>query len=369
MYKRPFGLPLLRMRIAFLINHKAGSSAPETGLAWLQQLAEAKPQVEFLLLTDKKVLPAFSQNIRVDNFVSSRFFFSITTQWALKKKIKNWRPDVLVTLADSLNVATNCPQVVLFADTTSVKKKSTLRLLKQKVAKAAALVFSSQASLAHWQTLLPMSEDRVQLITPIPFWGAKPLNYAEKMQCQLEYTEGRQFFMLADELQHKEQLLDLLKAFSLFKKRQQTNMKLVLPFSMQEHLSDVAKKLATYKFREDVVITGSLSVEKRYRLAASAYVLIATDPLGNLATCVMEALHMQQPFLIPRTPGAEELAGPSALYTEADNLQDLAEKMMLIYKDETLRSQLILQGKEQYARWVNTHPLERFCTLLASFAS
>jgi glycosyltransferase involved in cell wall biosynthesis len=357
------------MRIAFLINNKAGSFALETGLAWLQQLAEAKPQFEFLLLTDKKALPPFSQNVWVDNFVSSRLFFSISTQWSLQKKIKPWRPDVLVTLTDSHNLATNCPQVVLFAGTPSVKKKSVLRLLRQKVAKAAALVFPSQASLAHWQLLLPMNPDRIQIVPPISFLGANPLNPAEKMICQLEYTEGRQFFMLAEELLQEEQLLDLLRAFSLFKKRQQTNMKLVIPFSLQENLRDFTNKLATYKFREDVVITGSISVEKRYRLAAAAYALIATDPFGNLEARVVEALQLEQPLLIPRLPGAEELAGPSALYTEPNNLQDFADKMMLVYKDEMLRSQLILQGKEQYARMLENAPLQRFCALLHSVAS
>lgn len=357
------------MRIAFLINHKAGSSATETTLAWLHQLTGAKPQNELLLLTDKKVLPPLPQNVWVDSFASSRFFFSLGKQWSLQKKIKNWAPNVLVTLADSLNVTTHCPQVVLFTDTALPAKKSQLRLLKQKVVGAAAIIFPSQASFAHWQPLLHIKEDRVQVITPMPFFWAKPLNPAEKMQCQLDYTEGRQFFMLAEDLQQEDQLLALLKAFSLFKKRQQSNMKLVLPFSLEENLSDFTKKFATYKFREDVVITGSISVEERYRLAASAYALIAADSLASLEARVVEALQLEQPLLIPRTPRAEELAGTSALYTEPDCLQDLADKMMLIYKDETLRSQLILQGKEQNARLLNTQPLQRFYRLLQSFAS
>lgn len=357
------------MRIAFLINHKAGFSATETGLAWLQQLAEANPQDEFLLLTDKKLLPAFPPHVGVESFAASRFLFSMGTQWSLQKKIKNWGPNVLLTLSDSYSLTTPCPQLILFADTAMIVKKSKLRLLRQKLTKAAALVFPSQASLAHWKPLLPMKEDRIQVITPIPFLGAKPLNAAEKMQCQLDYTEGRQFFMLAEELQQQEQLLSLLKAFSVFKKRQQTNMKLVLPFSLEENLSDFAKKLATYKYREDIVITGSLSIVARYRLAAAAYALIATDPLGGLEARVVEALQLEQSLLIPRVLGAEELAGSSALYTDPNNLQDLADKMMLIYKDETLRSQLILQGKEQYARLLNTQSLERFYTHLQSFAS
>lgn len=357
------------MRIAFLINNKAGSSATETGLAWLQQLAHAEPGLEFLLLTDKKMLPSFPENVLIDGLPSFNNFFSIRARLLLRKKIKNWTPDVLVTVSDPYRVETTCPQVILFANTTLPLRNSQLRTLKQKVAKASVVIFPSHAAMAHWQPLLTITKGKAQVITPLSFLGGSPLNTAEKMQCQLAYTEGRQFFMLIEELQKEEQLIHVLKAFSLFKRRQQTNIKLVLPFSLEENCSEFASKLATYKFREDVVITGSISVAARLRLAAAAYALLVVDPKGHAEAGVVEALQLEQPLLVPRTPSAEEVAGPSVLYTDPDNLQDLADKMMLIYKDETLRTQLILQGKEQYTCLLKNTPLQRFCTLLHSFTN
>lgn len=357
------------MRIAFLINDKAGSAKVESGLAWLQQLAQAEPNYQFLLWTNKKKLPSFSQNVQVDHLLSLDAFFSIKTRWSLRKRIKATSPALLVTLSDGFTFETNCPQVVIFSDTHSDVNSAHLRALKKKASKAAATVFPSRATASHWQSLLPIAKDRVHTITPLPFPTAIPLNAAEKMKCQLEFTEGRQFFLLAEELRAEAPLVELLKAFSLFKKRQQTNMKLVLPFALDEELSSFAHKLSSYKFKEDVVITGTISVDTRARLAAAAYALLMIDPAGNTEAHIVEALQLEQPLLVPRTHSAEELAGPSALYTEPDNVQDLANKMMLIYKDETLRTQLILQGKEQYARVMETTPLERFRDLLHSFAS
>lgn len=357
------------MRIAFLINDKADPAKVETGLAWLQHLAQAEPDYQFLLWTSKKSFPSFPKNVRVETLPSAHKFFSIKIRWALHKRVKEGSPDLLVTLSDAFIFKTDCPQVVIFSDTQADATHSTLRILRKKSLLAAATIFPSGAAAVHWQTLLPIAKDRIHLITPLPFPAGKPLNPAEKMKCQLEFSEGRQFFMLAEEWQDEVQLVELLKAFSLFKKRQQTNMKLVLPFAPNQKLNSFVAKLASYKYREDIVITGAISVDARARLAAAAYALLLVNPTGGAEGHIVEALQLEQPLLVPRTVSAEELAGPSALFTEPGNLQDLANKMMLIYKDEDLRAKLILQGKEQYARILEAAPLERFRALLLSLAS
>ena len=357
------------MRIAFLINDKADAAKVESGLSWLQHLAQVEPDYQFLLWTDHKALPCFPKNVRVDTLPSIGKFFSIKTRWVLRKRIKEGSPDLLVTLSDAFLFKTDCPQIVVFSDTYADSTNSTLRVLRKKSFLAAATIFPSGAAAAHWQSLLPIAKDRIHVITPLPFSTGKPLNPAEKMKCQLELTEGRQFFMLAEELRDEAQLVELLKAFSLFKKRQQTNMKLVLPFAPEEELNSFTQKLASYKYREDIVITDAISIDTRVRLAAAAYALLLVDPTGGTEARVVEALQLEQPILAPRAPSVEEIAGPSALYTEPGNLQDLANKMMLIYKDESLRSQLVLQGKEQYSRVLASAPLERFRALLHSFAS
>lgn len=340
----------------------------ETGLSWLRQLAKAEPGFQFLLLTDKKALPSFPENVLVQELPSFGSFFALKTRWSLRKRIKEWIPAILVTVSDGFTFQTNCPQIVVFSDTAFLPK-SQLRVLSKKVSLVSATIFPSRATAAYWQPLLKIKTKNIHVILPPPFLAGKPLNAAEKMQCQLEYTEGRQFFMLAEQLTSEELLINVLKAFSLFKKRQQTNMKLVLPFAMTDTLQSFTNKLSSYKYREDVVVTGSVSEDIRARLAATAYALLVVDPLGQTEACIMEALQLEQPILLPRTPKAEEVAGPSALYTDPDNFQDLADKMMLLYKDEDLRANLISQGKKQYVHLSGEAAIERFRQLLRSSAS
>jgi len=51
------------------------------------------------------------------------------------------------------------------------------------------------------------------------------------------------------------------------------------------------------------------------------------------------------PALTSRGSSMEEIAIDGAMYFDANNHADIADKMMLIYKDETLRNKLIENAK------------------------
>jgi glycosyltransferase involved in cell wall biosynthesis len=50
------------------------------------------------------------------------------------------------------------------------------------------------------------------------------------------------------------------------------------------------------------------------------------------------------PVLTSQNTSMQEVAGEAGLYFDANNYVDIAEKMMLIYKDESLRNRLIEKG-------------------------
>jgi len=50
------------------------------------------------------------------------------------------------------------------------------------------------------------------------------------------------------------------------------------------------------------------------------------------------------PVLTSLNSSMEEIAKDAALYADAKNFEDIADKMMLIYKDEKLRKEIIEKG-------------------------
>lgn len=178
---------------------------------------------------------------------------------------------------------------------------------------------------------------------------------AIKETVKAAYTGGAEYFLYMGPLHTQANLLNLLRAFSQFKKWQTSNMKLVLCGTNLWPRKHFERLLGTYKHRHDVVITGAIPINEAAQLTASAYALVHPFAGDGPAVSALAAMQAAVPAIVIRT-GANEAAGGNAfLYAQQNSSEELAAKMMLLYKDETLRSQLIRNGKMQLAAAV-PHP-------------
>ena len=164
----------------------------------------------------------------------------------------------------------------------------------------------------------------------------QPLNFEEQFIVKEDHTDGKEYF-LAPYPTDKNILISLLKAFSVFKKRQQTNMILML-VSDNEKISDSFDTIIqNYKYRQDVILKFRDQTSQYYKLLGAAYAFI--DLSAESLMPIAEAMKSDVPVLTSEK--AMELTATAALFFETDDHQQIAEQMMLIYKDENLRSQII----------------------------
>lgn len=103
------------------------------------------------------------------------------------------------------------------------------------------------------------------------------MEWEEREQIKNTYTEGREYFLFTGNIYPPDQLILLLKAFSHFKKWQLSNMKLVLAGPTNKKTAKLKEKLATYKYKEDVVILENPSPELTNRLFLAAYSPVYID--------------------------------------------------------------------------------------------
>jgi len=176
-----------------------------------------------------------------------------------------------------------------------------------------------------------------------------PLN--EKEAIKKKYTGGREYFLYIGAIQPRKNLVNLLKAFSIFKKRLQSNMKLVIAGRRAWKNDEFLQLVKTYKYRSDVNLPGYLPEEELALLLGSAYALVYPSLFEGFGVPVAEALKCEVPVLTSEKTSMEEIAGEAALYFNPQDHSDIAEKMMLIYKDENLRKQLIEKGRVMVERY------------------
>jgi hypothetical protein len=176
---------------------------------------------------------------------------------------------------------------------------------------------------------------------------------------QTPYTPSPSLhFFIVGQVSTEKEFLFLLKAFSQFKKRQQSAMQLVIPESSLYSIARCKEQLMSYKFREAVQVLNLDSFEKMIQLESTSFALAATDQKGDLPLWQQKARQLKMPLLVPASFQVDEKQSESLLLYSTNEIQSLAEKMMLVYKDENLRSQLIKSaGSQPTCLSLQSHPI------------
>ncbi len=193
----------------------------------------------------------------------------------------------------------------------------------------------------------PRAKGKITVIPNAADKGFKPLDWQEKELVRARYSGGQEYFLYAGAIHPRKNLINLLKGFSWFKKRHQSSMKLLLAGRMAWGTDDFQKQLQSYKYRHDVVLAGYLPDEQMQAVMGSAYALVYPSYWEGFGLPVLEAMQAGIPVITSSNSSMPEVAGDAAIYNEPADAEGWGKSMGLIYKDETLRSELINKGLEK----------------------
>ena len=179
----------------------------------------------------------------------------------------------------------------------------------------------------------------------------RPTTFGEQTAVKEKYTGGAEFFLYTGAIQPRKNLINLLKAFSIFKRRMQSSLKLVLAGRLAWKNEEFLALLKTYKYKDDVVLTGYLEEAELAGLMAAAYAFVYPSHFEGFGVPVAEAMRCGVPVLTSKDSAMEEISEGAALYFDPSNVDDIAYKLMFIYKHEGERSALVQKGKEVAAKY------------------
>ncbi|MGQ0737603.1 MAG: glycosyltransferase family 4 protein [Bacteroidota bacterium] len=269
--------------------------------------------------------------------------------------LKKYKADVFVSPDGICSLATSVPQCLVVHDLAFLHhpslirsshlrfyKRYTGRFLEKAGSVAAVSAFSKTDILRHYKT----EETKISVLYNAAKEIYRPLSFEEKAAVKDKYTEGREYFLYAGAIHPRKNPVDLLKAFSVFKKRQQSGMKLVLAGRPDPRYKSFTESLKTYKYREDVVLTGYAEESELVKIIGAAYALVYPALHDGFAAPVPEAMQCGIPVITSPGLSMQDIAGDAALYANAEGHISIAESMMRLYKDESLRNQLIEKGNE-----------------------
>jgi len=174
-----------------------------------------------------------------------------------------------------------------------------------------------------------------------------PLSFAEKQKVKEQYTGGEEFFLFTGALHPRKNIINLLKAFVQFKRRQKSSIKLIVVGRMAWQFKEIVEAKERMPYKDDVIWTGYLEVAELAKLTASAYAMVYPSLFEGFGIPILEAMTCDVPVIVSNTSSMPEVAGDAGLLVDPTSPEDIAAKMMMVYKDEVLRNKMIAAARIQ----------------------
>lgn len=193
----------------------------------------------------------------------------------------------------------------------------------------------------------PAVADKIVFLPPAAIHPVAPLTLEEREAAKTEFAGGLEYFAFAGDLREEHLLTMLLKAFSIFKKWQRSNMQLVIAGHTTAWTQRWMTTVDSYKYRKDVHIIRDPPKGALQAVVAGAYAVIYPALHDHVPVNILHALHAGVPVISSSMPVVEEIAGEAALYAAGNDENSFAAAMQALYKDERLRDSLILKGRKQ----------------------
>lgn len=355
------------MRIAVDTRLLQSAEMPETAEFTREvftRVAEQQPRHQFIYFVDSVLSQpyTFPNNVTVvaitpapSNILLYKWWYDVKLTLALKKN----KADIFVASYGLGSLATSVPQIFIIRELAFLKGKNYFpynsyffykKFTSGFVKKAKVLVTLSDFLKQELVSLFKVNKDSIQTIGAAVSEPLKPITWEQKEQIKERYTQGCEYFIFVNSI-HQTSLLTTIKAFSIFKKWQKTNMKLLVTGNCNEATKKELQKLTTYKYKDDIVLKEQISKEEKQLIIAAAYAMIFTSFYEGFATPVLEALQSGVPVITLKNSSMSEIAGAAGLYIDNTNPADIAEQMKTVFKDEQLRSRLTEAGIQRAATY------------------
>lgn len=327
------------------------------------QLAKLHTDHSFLFFYDSAInslnLPENSISVVIKPQATIPLKGKIWYNLKLPRALKKNNADVFIS-ESFVSLKSKIPQVLLSPDLTyifrpelidkkqiSFYKKNTPKFLS----KAEKIVVNSRFFKNEIVERFKIDEQKINIIYPEIKKNSVLISQEERESIKEKYAEGNEYFIYKGIISAEQNLVNLLKAFSFFKKRQRSKMQLLITGKRGAKYEEFVRSLQLYRFRNDVTILEEVTSNETEKILAGAYAFLYVPFYEDEGDEVIEAMNLQVPLIVSNTRFLQEYGGDAALYVDPNNFNDIAEKMMEIFKDEQKRKELIEKGKSQIEKF------------------
>lgn len=175
----------------------------------------------------------------------------------------------------------------------------------------------------------------------------KPVADKVKAETRQKYSSGNNFFVFIGALNPRKNLVNLFRAYDIFRNENETEVKLVVVGEKMWWTGDLKEAYERMDHRDDVVFTGRLEPEELYKVVGSALAVAYVSVFEGFGIPIVEAWYAETAVITSDVTAMPEIAGNAALIIDPFKVVSIANAMKSITFDDALRQRLIEKGRER----------------------
>ena len=154
----------------------------------------------------------------------------------------------------------------------------------------------------------------------------------------------------------RKNIINLFKSFDVFKNQTKSDVKLLMVGEKYWWNQEIKDCFDSLNFKKEVVFTGHVQSTELNNIYCSGLALTYVSYFEGFGIPLAEAMRCELPILASNATSLPEVGGEAAIYVNPFSIEDIKNGMVRIYKDESLRKELIEKGKERAKlfNWQNT---------------
>jgi glycosyltransferase involved in cell wall biosynthesis len=327
----------------------------------LRIITSQHPEHQFYFYFDRKYDKQFIYNSNVNPVVvypqaRHPFLFLAWFEASLPLHFKRIKPDLFLSPDGFLSLRTGVKSVGVIHDLNFEHFPGDMPFLMRKyytvmfpefAKKAARIATVSEYSKSDIASTYHIDPLKIDVVGNGASGFFKPLHAADQQKTRDKFTQGHDYFFFVGSLHPRKNLVNLFKAFDLFRNSDKKGVKLVIAGARMWWTDEIKRAYEDMQYREDVVFTGRISDADLAELMASALALTYVSYFEGFGIPILEAFQCGTPVITSNVTSMPEVAGNAAILTDPFSIPSIAGAMQKMASDTALRQQLIEVAYEQ----------------------
>lgn len=348
------------------------------GIGWftyetLKRITERNPQHTFHFFFDRPYSDKFIFGKNVVPHVlfpqaRHQILWYLFFEWSIPFMLKKVKADAFIStdgyICKSTKVKTlNVIHDINFEHRPQDLPKGVARYYKKNMPifakKATRLVTVSEYSKKDIVTTYKIPAENIDVVYNGCNSVFKPISESEQGNVRYKYAAGRPFFLYIGSMHARKNILNLMRAFDIFKKQSNCDMKLLLVGKAMWGNKDIQMLYHTLIFRNDIHFLGHVKTPELAKILASANALTFVPFFEGFGIPLLEAMNCEVPIITSNTTSLPEVAGKAAMLVNPDSVDAIANAMFQLYKVPHIKEQLLAEGliQRQKFSWDQTATL------------